>query len=54
MTFFGRKVLMFLLGLSFFVASSCAPDVEKERLELSGVRYEASGSPLCIGEVNTA
>lgn len=51
MTFFGRKVLILLLGLSSIVVSSCAPDVEKERLEVSGVRYEASGSPLCMGEV---
>jgi hypothetical protein len=51
MTFFGRKVLLLLLGLSFSMISSCAPEVQKERLEVSGVRYEASGSPLCIGEV---
>ena len=51
MTFFGRKALILLLGLSSLAASSCAPDVEKERLEVSGVRYEASGSPLCAGEV---
>lgn len=51
MTFFRRKVLILLLGLSSFVVSSCAHDVEKQRLEVSEVRYEASGSPLCTGEV---
>lgn len=51
MIFFRRKVLILLLGLSSFVVSSCAPDVEKQRLEASVVHYEASGSPLCAGEV---
>lgn len=51
MTFFGRKVMILLLGLSSPVVSSCAPDVEKEKLEVSGVRYEASGSTLCAGGV---
>jgi hypothetical protein len=51
MTIFGRKALILLLGLSSLAASSCTPEVEKERLEVSGVRYEASGSPLCAGEV---
>lgn len=51
MTFFGRKMFIPLLGIFSLVVSSCAPDMKKERLEVSGVRYEAIGSPLCIGEV---
>lgn len=51
MIFLGRKVLILLLALSFLIMSSCTGAVEKERLEVTGARYEASGSPLCAGEV---
>jgi len=51
MNFLGRKALILLLGLSSYVASSCTPDAKNERLEVIGVRYEASGAPLCAGEV---
>jgi len=51
MTLFGRKALFLLLGLSACGVSSCAPNPQSERLEVSGARYEASGSPLCAGEV---
>jgi len=43
------RLLVFVVFASFL--SSCGPTALKETLEASSVRYDASGTPHCVGQV---